>query len=168
MNRFSLDDLESVVRGGKAVIAAADSIVIAAVQDAVRKGRTATFYLTRDQFTAVRQWYWTPKRFREYGLEPVSDEEKARIQSELGIKEDDIFYSNRIKCQCGHVYGAFEFMQQGINEHGREAVESVFNLKDTYVMRVNSHQEAICPNCKNFLRESHYYDMRRYGCARVE
>lgn len=166
---FSLDDLDSVVRSGKAVMAAEDGIVIAAVQDAVRAGRTATFYLTRAQFIAVNSWYWTPRRIRDSGLEPVSDEEATRIQSELGIEQADIFYSNRIKCQCGHVYGAFEFMQQGIKEHhGLEAVQSVFNLKDTYVMRVNPHQETICPNCKRVLREAHYYICRNYGCCRAE
>ncbi|MCI0767543.1 hypothetical protein [Bacillus sp. TL12] len=149
-------------------MAAEDGIIIAAVRDAVREGRTATFYLTRDQFKAVDSLYWTPKRIKDWGLEPVSDAEKTRIQSELGIEQANIFYSNRIKCQCGHVYGAFEFMQQGINEHGREAVESVFNLKDTYVMRVNPHQEAICPNCKRREPTAHAYVCEVYGCNRAE
>lgn len=169
MVKFSMDDIDSVVSSGKAVMAAEDGIVIAAVQDAVRTGRTATFYLTRAQYKAVNSWYWTPQRIRAWGLEQVSEEEKARIQSELGIEHSDVDYSNRIKCQCGQVYGAFEFIQQGLNEHGgREAIQSVFNMKDTYVMRVNPRQEAICPNCKQILAESHSYRCRSYGCSRVE
>ncbi|MCR8965154.1 hypothetical protein O0550_18435 [Brevibacillus halotolerans] len=81
--KFSIDDIESVVSSGKAVMAAENGIIIAAVQNAVREGRTATFYLTHAQYKAVNSWYWTPRRIRDSGLEQVSEEEKARIQSEL-------------------------------------------------------------------------------------
>ncbi|KPV61083.1 hypothetical protein QJ48_01770 [Paenibacillus sp. A3] len=166
MYKFSLADIESVVSSGKAVMVAEDGIVVAAVQEAVMAGRTATFYLTRAQFTAVNSWYWTPRMIRDTGLEPVSYEEKARIQSDLGIEETRLAYSNRIECQCGRMYGAYEFMQQGISEHGREAVQSIFNLKDVAVIRVNPRQEANCPECGQILRAPHYYCYWSYGCCR--
>ncbi|MFC9774485.1 hypothetical protein [Paenibacillus chitinolyticus] len=166
MYKFSLDDIESVVSGGKAVMVAEDGIVVAAVQEAIMSGRSATFYLTRAQFTAVNSWYWTPQMIKGTGLEPVSAEEKDRIQSELGIEETKLSYSNRIQCQCGRMYGAFEFMQQGMKEHGREAVQSIFKLKEVTVLRVNPRQEAVCPDCETILRAPHYYCYWRYGCCR--
>ncbi|GKS09734.1 hypothetical protein YDYSY3_07340 [Paenibacillus chitinolyticus] len=166
MYKFSLDDIESVVSGGKAVMVAEDGIVVAAVQEAIMSGRTATFYLTRTQFTAVNSWYWTPQMIKGTGLDPVSAEEKDRIQSELGIEETRLSYSNRIQCQCGRMYGAFEFMQQGMKEHGREAVQSIFKLKEVTVLRVNPRQEAVCPDCGTILRAPHYYCYWSYGCCR--
>ncbi|MDB1088118.1 hypothetical protein PJ985_11140 [Streptomyces sp. ACA25] len=166
MDKSSLLAIESVVGGGRAVMVGEDAVVVAAVQDAVKSGRTATFYLTRRQFTAVNTWYWTPQVIRSVGLEPVSYEEKARVRAELGIEDTKLSYSNRIECQCGQVYGAFEFLQQGIREHGRETVQAVFNLEDSPVLRVNPRQEAVCPECLQILRAPHYYCYWGYGCCR--
>lgn len=166
MHNFSLNNIESMVSKGKTLMVAEDGIIIAAVQDALKNGRTATFYLTHSQFTAIRSWYWTPQMIKDTGLESVSYEEREQIQSKLGFSGIKHAYSNRIKCQCGQIYGSFEFMQQGIEEHGLEAVKSIFGLKDIAVLRVNPRQEAICSNCKELLRCPHYYDYSNYGCCR--
>lgn len=166
MDKSSLSVIESAISDGRVVMAAENGIIVAAIQEAVMAGRTATFYLTRAQFEAVNSWYWTPQMIRSTGIESVSSEEKERIRSELGVEETRLSYSNRIECQCGRVYGAFEFMQQGIREHGLEAVQSVFDLKDAAIIRVNPRQQAICPECKMAILAPHYYCYWSYGCCR--
>jgi hypothetical protein len=166
MDRAMVPAIESIVRGGKAVMMAEDGVIVAAVQDAVLKGRSATFYLSRAQFTAVNKWYWTPQMISGTGLLPVPLEERNRIRSELGIEETGLAYSNRIACVCGRTYGSFEFMQQGLREHGLEAVQAIFSMKDAAVIRVNPNQETICPDCKLTLLAPHYYCYWSYGCCR--
>jgi hypothetical protein len=167
MDKSSLASIEAVVSSRMAVISADDSSVVAAVQETLRKGRSATFYVTHAQAAAVNSWYWTPKRIRETELEAVPKEEKARIEAELGVKETGALYSNRIACECGRVYGAFEFVEQGIREHGREAVGAVLELKDTSVIRVNPVQVAMCPDCNQKLLRGHYYCwVNGYGCCK--
>ena len=51
------------------------------------------------------------RRLAEWGMEPLSQEERDRIVSELHEKDMGEFYSNRIECPCGSVYGAFEFIK---------------------------------------------------------
>ncbi|MFD4585361.1 hypothetical protein [Streptomyces sp. NPDC058434] len=165
MDTSSLAGIESVVKRGRAVMAADDTAVVDAVKETVRSGRTATFYLTRSQFDAVNAWYWTPNRMKQLGLEPVSDEEMARITAELGAEACGSAYSNRIKCPSGHVYGAFEFVKQGIEEHGLEATRAVFALKDTAVIRANPHQQVQCVECRRRLATPHYYVYWGYGCC---
>ncbi|MFE9635795.1 hypothetical protein [Streptomyces sp. NPDC006463] len=159
--------IDDIVRGGQVTLAADDGSVLATVRETVMSGRTATFYLSRAQADAIKVWYWTPTRIREAGMEPVSAEERARIESELGLKCTPPAYSNTLTCECGGTYGAFEFLQQGIREHGKELVEAIFALKDTSVIRVNSNNSAICAKCNQRMLRSHYYDYRNYGCCSV-
>jgi RNase P subunit RPR2 len=168
----SLSSIEAVVNGGKSVISADNSIIVAMMQEALRSGRSATFYVSPAQAQAVMRWYWTPGRIKEIGYEPVSDEERAKIESELGIKCVGTWFSNRIQCQtCGVVYGMFEFMQQGLREHDRDWIKAVLELKDTSVLRVNPALDAICANCNRFLIMGHWYGMHFdngtliYGCC---
>ncbi|WP_017240481.1 hypothetical protein [Streptomyces sp. SS] len=169
MGGFSLDSVGAVVGSGRAVISADDSTVVAAVQDTLRDGRSATFYLTPEQAAAVKSWYWTPKRVAERGLEPVSNEELQRIGTELRVEDMGHSYSNRVVCECGAVYGAFEFVQQGIAEHGKDQVDAVFDLEGVYVLRVNPVNSAVCPACTRRILVGHEYDMtNRYGCCRSE
>ncbi|MFJ3932763.1 hypothetical protein [Streptomyces sp. NPDC090029] len=165
MDPSSLAAVESVVGGGRAVIAADDSIVVDIVKATVRSGRTATFYLTRAQFSAVNAWYWTPQRMSHLGLEPVAEHEMARITAELGAEACGSAYSNRITCPDGHTYGALEFVRQGIEEHGLEATRAVFGFKDTAVIRANPHQQVVCPRCRRQLATPHYYVYWGYGCC---
>jgi len=152
-----LASVEAVVKGGKAVISGDDTAIVAAVQEAIKSARTATFYVSHAQSDMVMAWYFTNERIKRLGLEPVSKEEKARIESELGVKETGSLYSNRIHCGCGAEYGAFEFIQQGIREHGREMVSSVLALGETSVIRVNPPNSAVCPKCNQRLLAGHYY-----------
>ena len=161
-----LESVDAVVGGGKAVVSADDSIIVAMVQEALKNGRSVTFYVSRAQYGAVMRWYWTPRRIDETGLELISHEEKARIMSELQVPDMGEFFSNRILCPCGGVYGAFEFMQEGIREHGRDWVGVVLGFKNASVIRVNPAQDAICPTCNQMLMGGHYYSMGRdYGCC---
>jgi len=109
-----LSSISAVVNGGKAVVSADNSIVIAMMQEALANGRCATFYVSPAQAQAVMRWYWTPGRIEEIGFEAVSKEERAKIESELGVRDMGPMFSNRIQCTlCPGVYGAFEFMEQG-------------------------------------------------------
>ncbi|WP_374198360.1 hypothetical protein [Streptomyces sp. ISL-12] len=165
MEKVALDDVERVAAGGKAVIAADDCTIVSTVRDAITSGRSATFYTSLSQAKAVKTWYWTPARVRETGIRKVSSEEKARIAKELGIEDIGVFRCNRIECECGHVYGAFEFLQQGIKEHGRSAVLSVFAMENAAVMRINPPDLLVCPNCDELLPERMTYDNGTYGCC---
>lgn len=167
MDSSTLASIEAVVSSGNAVVSAEDGAIVAAVQETLEAGRSATFYVTHAQAAAVNSWYWTPKRIKETGIEAVPKEEKARIEQELGVKETGALYSNRIPCECGRVYGAFEFVQQGIAEHGKAAVGAVLELKETSVIRVNPVQVAVCPDCSKKLLSGHYYCwVNGYGCCR--
>jgi hypothetical protein len=171
----SLNSIDAVVGAGKAVVSADDSIVIAMVQEALRHGRSSTFYVSPEQGQAVMRWYWTPGRIKEVGMETVSNEERARIESELGFKCVGTWFSNRIECPCGGVYGMFEFIQQGLREHDRDWIKAVLGLKNTAVLRVNPALDAICPDCNQGLISNHWYHMREpdketliYGCCSGE
>jgi hypothetical protein len=82
----SLNSIEEVVNGGRAVISADKSIIIAMMQEAVKSGRSAVFYVSPEQGQAVMRWYWTPGRIKEIGMEAVSQEERAKIESVLGFR----------------------------------------------------------------------------------
>lgn len=164
-----LNSIDAIVNSGRAVISGDDSIIIGMVQEALKNGRSVTFYVSRVQARAVRRWFWTPRRIDEIGMELVSREEKARIESELQVPDMGEFYSNRIQCPCGGVYGAFEFVQQGIREHGRDWLGVVLGFENTAVIRVNPGIDAICPLCNQLLMRGHYYWMGRdYGCCSGE
>jgi hypothetical protein len=166
-----LKSIEAVVNSGKAVISADNSIIIAMVQEALRAGRSATFYVSPAQAQAVMRWYWTPWRIKAIGYERVSKEEMAKIESELGLKCVEPMFSNRIQCPCGGVYGMFEFMQQGLREHDRDWIKAVMELKNTSVLRINPTLDAFCPQCKLILHTNHWYGMPSkdnptiYGCC---
>ena len=153
-----LNSIDSVVGGGKAIVSADNSIVIAMVQEALKHGRSATFYVSPAQGQAVMRWYWTPGRIREIGMELVSKDERARIESELGFKCEGTWFSNRIECPCGGVYGMFEFMQQGLREHDRDWIKAVLELKNTAVLRINPALDAFCAQCNQVLIANHLRD----------
>ena len=170
-----LSSIEAAVNGGKAVVSADNSIIVSMVQEALTRGRSATFYVSPAQAQAVMRWYWTPGRVREIGYEPVSKDERARIESELGFKCAGSWFSNRIACQrCGDVYGMFEFMQQGLREHDRDWIKAVLDLKNTSVLRINPALDAICASCREIIILGHWYGMYAedgtliYGCCSGE
>jgi hypothetical protein len=165
--------IDKVVGSGRAVISTEASTTIAMVQEAVENGRSATFYIPPSLSRAVRRWYFTPTRFADLGMHFVSPEEIARITSELQVRDMGWFLSNRVECPNGHVYGAFEFMQQGIREHGRDWLGAVLEFKQASIVRVNPNGDAICPTCHALIIRGHIYWMedidtgKGYGCCRT-
>lgn len=167
-----LSAIDKVVHGGKAIVSADNSIIIAMVQEALSHGRSTTFYVSPEQGQAVMRWYWTPGRVKEIGMEAVSTEERAKIETELGFKCAGTWFSNRLQCSCGGVYGMFEFMQQGLREHDRDWIKAVLELKNTAVLRVNPGLDAFCPQCHQMFITGHWYEMKMpngtlsYGCCK--
>jgi hypothetical protein len=169
--RSSLDHFDAAVEHGGSVLSAEGSVVLSMVKEATQSGYAATFYVTKSQFDAIVNWYWTPERRKSLKVEPVSIEERQRIESELGVKDSGFHYSNRITCdKCGSHYGAFEFVLQGIREHGREIVEAALTLSNAGIIRVNSANVAVCQTCRAPFSggTSHYYSWERYSCCRME
>jgi hypothetical protein len=166
-----LGSIETIVAAGKAVVTADNSIIVAMMQEALISGRSVTFYVSPPQGQAVMRLFWTAGRIKERGYEPVSQEERDRMESELGVKDMGPWFSNRIECPCGGVYGAFEFLQQGIREHGMGWVGAIVELKNTAVVRINPNQTAFCPKCNALLLRGHDYGMYDtrgtliYGCC---
>ncbi|WP_051661179.1 hypothetical protein [Bosea sp. 117] len=147
MMQQRLEAAESLVNEGTCVISADYGSILAAVKDAVESGRSATFYVSAETARRINEWYWTPERKKELRVEDISPEEKARIEKELGLR-DALVFSNRTPCEkCGNIYGAFEFLQQGLQEHGRSTVEAVMAMRNVALIRVNPTEVAVCPNC---------------------
>lgn len=169
-----LGSIEAVAAGGRAVVSADNSVIIAMMQETAKHGRSATFYVTPAQAGAFFRWYWTPRRVKEIGMEQVSKEEREKIERELGVKDMGPWYSNRIQCSCGGGYGAFEFVQQGLREHGRDWLGVAVEMKDASIVRINPTQTAFCPVCNAILIINHDYWMTMpngtlsYGCCSGE
>ncbi|MFF2744109.1 hypothetical protein ACFVVA_01055 [Kitasatospora sp. NPDC058048] len=87
---------------------------------------------------------------------------------ELGIGVAN-FKCAPITCTCGHAHDAFDFIQQGIREHGLDVVNSVFSLKDSTFLQVNPSFTPICPVDDQELSRTHRaddgfaYDCDEYG-----
>lgn len=164
MESSLLAHIEAVVGSGRAVISADDTAVVSAVQEAIKSGRSASFYLSLTQADAVKAWYWTPERIKNSGIKPISSEERVRIEQELGVENIVSFRCSRTQCaECGHLYGGFEFLQQGIREHGLDAVNAIFALKNSSFLRANPAFFAVCPNCNQMLGDGIEYDCDGYG-----
>jgi hypothetical protein len=169
MDSSLMSHIDAITGSGKATISADDSNIVAIVQDAIRSGRSASFYLSSDQAYAVKAWYWTPERIKASGIKVVTSDEKARIESELEIEDIGSFRCTRIQCECGHIYGAFEFLQQGIRKHGADAVKAVFSLRNSTFLRVNPSLIHACPNCTQLLGGGIEYEGDTYaGCSYQE
>ncbi|MFG2750033.1 hypothetical protein [Streptomyces xanthophaeus] len=139
--------VDAIVDNATCVVSASDAAILEIVAKTVQSGVSATFYVSRSQASAINAWYWSSERRKQLGLEEVSPEELLKIEEELGLK-DVIHFSNRIPCEkCGHIYGAYEFLQQGLSGHGRAVVEAVMAMKNASLVRVNPSEVPICPNC---------------------
>jgi len=142
-----IEAAERIISDGGCVISAHDEIILDIVKETVNSGKSATFYVSTDAAAKINEWYWTPARRKALEVEEVSAQERAQIEKELGLK-DAIIFSNRTPCQkCGNVYGAFEFLQQGLKAHGGAAVEAVLTMKNAALIRVNPTEVAVCPRC---------------------
>ncbi|MGW7444153.1 hypothetical protein [Kitasatospora sp. NPDC054795] len=163
-----LAEIDKVVATGKVVASADDEAVADIVIATITGGISASFYLTRTQAAVIKERFWTPERIRRAGLRPISPEETERIRVELGVRVAN-FRCAPITCACGHVYDAFDFIQQGIREHGLDVVNSVFSLKDSTFLQVNPSFTPICPVDDQKLSRTHgaddgfEYDCDEYG-----
>ncbi|MER7707677.1 hypothetical protein ABTX81_32850 [Kitasatospora sp. NPDC097605] len=169
-----LTEIDNMVATGKLVASADDQAVIDIVKAVIKSSASVSFYLTRAQAEAIKEWLWTPERTRRAGLRLISEEETERIRAELGVEVANFRFSP-IECDCGHTYDAFDFIQQGIREHGLDAVTSVFSLKNSTLLQVNPKFVPICPaDNQNLLARSNggiTYESPDYGgcscCAEV-
>src|ERR1700688_203793 len=153
----SLRSIEALVAVGKAVVSTDEATMVSMMVHALSTGRNATFYCSPEQAQAVMRLYWTPSRIKEVGMERVSEEERRKITSKLSIKDMGTGFSNRAHCSCGGEYGMFEFMEQGLRQHGKDWVGAVAELKNTAVLRVNPTQDIFCPKCGLIIITSHWY-----------
>ncbi|MFJ2748450.1 MULTISPECIES: hypothetical protein [unclassified Streptomyces] len=161
-----LAQIEAAVGRGKIVVSADDDAVVALVQETVKSGRTASFYLSREQARTLRDLHWTPELVKSSRLEPVSAEEKARIESELGIADIGAFRFGRFACKQGHEFGAFDFLQHGIRAHGRDAVKAIFEMKNVAFLRVNPYFAVNCATCDQPMEGGITYEGDTYaGCS---
>ena len=145
-----LSHVDALTGSGKAVVSADDATVVALVKKAIESDQSASFYLTRSQASAVREWYWTPERTRFTGIKPISAEEDNKISSDLGLNVTNFRFAPS-RCECGHEYGAFDFLAQGIRQHGLEAVRAIFSLENSTFFQVNPTFVAVCPACDREL-----------------
>ena len=162
-----LDEIDSVVATGKAVIGSSDQEIVDILKEAIGSGRSASYYLPRDQAEVLREWYWTPERIKITGITQISVEETERIRDDLSVNVTNFRFAP-FTCECGSVYGAFDFLQQGIREHGLETVTAIFSLKHSTFFQVNPNFIPVCPSCDRRLSEiskvrGWAYDCDQYG-----
>lgn len=142
-----LEAAKALVKHGKAVISAEDSIVVELALKLIEEGRTATLYLKDDVFRDVLQRrYATQEGAAKLNLEPIATEEATQIKDSFGLELDG--WSSKETCpRCESVYGTYQFIQQGIKEHGEAAVRAVFSLDGVSVLQTHPRQNTICQTC---------------------
>jgi hypothetical protein len=146
--------IEAVIDQGKSVVSSDDASKVEWALKAIREGKTATLYVSKPVLQAILKRYWTPKRIEFVGLKPIAVEDVAKIKSDFGIEIGG--YANTVECpRCGHLYSTYEFIQQGIEEHGEEVVRSTFSFKGG-VFQINPNQVPICRNCGLIIIWGHY------------
>ena len=142
----------AAVNIGRAVMAADESVIVDIAKEAIVSGKSVTFYLNETQTQALREWYAAQAPDIDRAAEEMSSEEKERIRTELGVTQLESFRITRLQCpNCGHPYGAFEFLQQAIQAHGLEMINAVFAQKETAITQVNPKLDLTCPNCQTNL-----------------
>jgi hypothetical protein len=145
--RIDFGVIQTLVHQGKTVVSSEDSALVEWAIKALTGGRTSTLYLKPTVFEAIRRWYWTPERVKIVGLEPISAEQAAKVKSDFNIEVDG--YANSLDCpRCGHRYSTYEFIQQGIEEHGEEVVRNTFSTRQAAILQINPVQNTICRNCR--------------------
>ena len=170
---IDLGAIATLVKQGKTVISAEESAIVELVMKTIEEGKPATFYLKPIVCNEITKRYLTPERVEAVGLQPIPTEQADRIKSEFNIEIDG--YANNMNCpRCGNLYSTYEFIQQGIKEHGEEAVRAVFSLKDVGILQVHPMQNSVCPRCGLYLARvggGYYYDYRcvennAYACCK--
>ncbi|MFC4173763.1 hypothetical protein ACFOYU_17165 [Microvirga sp. GCM10011540] len=177
---LSFGTIEALVHQGKNVVSLEDSAVVEWAMKAIAEGITATLYCKPSVFEAIRRRYWTPERAKIVGFRPISAEVSARVKRDFNIEVDG--YANSLDCpRCEHVYSTYEFIHQGIEEHGIEHVRAAFSLKRAAIIQINPVQDLVCRNCRlhilvggggNFPYGDYDYEYRcvennAYACCRA-
>ena len=140
------NSLETLIRQNKNIISADDSTVIELVMLAITEKKTATFYLKPLLMTEIRKRYQQLESTPVVDLQPISREEATRIKSDFDIAVDG--WASVETCpRCESVYGTYEFIQQGIKEHGEAIVRAVFSLEGVAVLQVHPRQNTCCQSC---------------------
>jgi hypothetical protein len=170
-NSIDLDAIQTLVHQGKTVVSSEDSAVFKWATERIAAGDNLTLYLKPTVFEAIRRWYWTPHRIRLVGLQPVSAELNERVRSDFGIDIDG--HANSLDCpRCGDSYSTYEFIQQGIEEHGEKMVRRTFSLERAAVLQINPVQNIICRTCRlhilNARREDNVIIYYTYDYSCVE
>ncbi|MFC5185838.1 hypothetical protein [Actinomadura harenae] len=139
--------IEAIVHQGKAVVSVEDSAIVEWAIKAIVERRTATLYLKPIVFQAIRKWYWTPERVESVGMKPILAEHTEKVKSDFDIEIDG--NANTLDCpRCGYCYSTYEFIRQGIEEHGREVVRDTFSLKRVAILQIHPVQNLVCQNCR--------------------
>ncbi len=142
-NASELEAIQTLVKQGKSVVSAEDAAIIDLAMKAIEERHTATFYIKDALFTEIIRRRHTTSTAN---LEPLLSKEAAGIKTDFHIELDG--YSSREACpRCGSVYGTYEFIQQGMKEHGEEAVRAVFSLEGVSVLQIHPRQNITCQNC---------------------
>jgi hypothetical protein len=169
----NLENIQHIVHDGKSVVSGGDAAVINLVMDAIDGNKTMTFYLTPTAFSDVWEQY-RRGRGKDVELVPISHEEADKIKTDFGIEVKGA--SSVETCpECGADYATYQFIEQGIKEHGREAVKAVFSLENVGVLQVHPRQKISCQHCATALARlptimghSYEYDNfkgGRYACC---
>jgi hypothetical protein len=147
--------IETLIGQGKTIVSSDDASTVAWALNAIREGRTVTLYVKKPVLQAILKQYWTPKRIEFAGLRPISAEQSAKVKSDFNIEIDG--HANTVECpRCGHRYSTYEFIQQGIQEHGEEVVRSAFNFKGG-IFQINPNQVQVCPSCRLIIFGGTYH-----------
>ncbi len=121
--------------------------MVAWVKRKIASGDTMTLYLKPTVFETIRRWYWTPDRMKMVGLAPVTNDMNEKVKTDFGIDIDG--YANTLDCpRCGDAYSTYEFIAQGVEEHGEEMVTKTFSLKRAAILQVNPVQNITCRTCR--------------------
>jgi len=146
---FDLSGIDELVKRGNTVISGEGRAITDLALLALENGVTATFYLKDNLFSEVmRRWYAKSGQAKATNLQPISKDEAERIKKDFDIEITDGFAS-KVHCpRCESEYGTYQFIQQGIAEHGEEAIKATFSLKEASILQSNPRQRVICQSCK--------------------
>lgn len=148
------DAIEALARQGQTVVSLDESSTVEWALNATREGRTATLYVSKPLLRRILKQYWTPERMEFAGLKAMSDEQIARVKSDFHLELNG--YANTIECpHCGAPYSTYEFIQQGIEEHGEDVVRATFSFKGG-VFQINPNQVPVCQTCRLIIIGVYY------------
>lgn len=169
----TVSDILKLVGSGKFVVSADRAEAVDAIFRAIDAKVSATFYVSPETYNDVMERYWTPHRTDATGLAPIGEQESAKIKSELGVSVEGSSFAALTCQECQHSNGMFDFIKQGLAEHGRSFVEAILSEHELAVVRINPKAAVVCGNCGNPILKpgsaeapDRYYMCPKYGCCR--